>query len=306
MKTTVTTVNNATENIALAETVMSNTYEICGKRIASVPVSLMEIDYSYQRVTGSTIKKLTSEWDNNKCNFLIASYRNNKFYIIDGQHRMTVAKAKGVSSLPCIIFTGLTVEQEALMFGGQQKNVNKLSTYDTFKANVCCGDETINEIKIDMEVKRICDKYGIDITGAKNIRVGEKALRSLSTARLIVKTSPKLFETIINIINSSNWALSSWAYSDKILCALRTVITDAEDKDKIRLALIQIMNEITATQMISYANRVYPSYPWRAAIALAFKEKISEKLGSDKADEETSEQAEKKNGKKAVGKIVAA
>ena len=58
MRINVTNTNNTTvtNNIILAQTVLNNAYEICGKRIASVPVALMEIDDSYQRILGATVK----------------------------------------------------------------------------------------------------------------------------------------------------------------------------------------------------------------------------------------------------------
>ena len=59
-----------------------------GKRIASVPVSLLCTDFEYQRGTDSkTIHALIREWDITKCSFLLISYRDGKFYVVDGQHR---------------------------------------------------------------------------------------------------------------------------------------------------------------------------------------------------------------------------
>lgn len=172
----------ATNTTTVATSVLNNAYSICGKRIASVPVELMELDHTYQRVLGKTTKKLMAEWDNDKCDFLVASYRDNRFYIIDGQHRYSVAKAKGIYDLPCIIFTGLTQSDEALKFAQQQDNVNKLTPYDTFKANIACGDTSIREIAIDMKIKYVCDKYNIEVKKFSNGSQG-KILRCLVTAR---------------------------------------------------------------------------------------------------------------------------
>ena len=218
----------ATSNILAAHTVISNAYEICGKRIASVPVALMAIDDSYQRVLGSTIKKLMSEWDNEKCNFLIVSFRDNKFYIIDGQHRYSVAKAKGIVALPCIIFTGLTQQAEALKFAKQQENVNKLSPYDTFKANIACGDATINEVKVDMEIKRVCDLYNVHIQKYGRESETYKVFRSISTARSIVKKENGIqnFEKLMAVINSTNWRETSSSYSDKFVTALNSYLVE--------------------------------------------------------------------------------
>ena len=104
-------VDNTSSESILARSVMSNTYSICNKRIASVPVMLMKLDKSYQRVTDNTnIQKLIRDWDNDRCDFLLVSFRDDKFYIVDGQHRYTAANYKGIEELPCIILTRLTRE----------------------------------------------------------------------------------------------------------------------------------------------------------------------------------------------------
>jgi hypothetical protein len=274
--TTTETKNTAT---VLATTIMNNTYPICGKRIGSVPVDLMEIDYSYQRVLGTTIKKLMNEWDNEKCNFLLVSFRDNKFYIIDGQHRYSVAKAKGIYDLPCIILTGLTQSQEALKFAQQQDNVNKLNPYDVFKANIACGDASIPAIRVDMEIKRICDNYNVHIKKYGNYKGEEKIFRSLSTARAIVKTENGVqnFEKFMAIVNITNWKETSTSYSDKFVTALNSFLIDNKDNmETIEPKLIKVMNKYSPEDLAAYSNYRYPEYPWRAAIALGLRDAVAE------------------------------
>lgn len=270
--------NNTTSvasNLVLAQTVINNTYEICGKRIASVPTDLMEIDSTYQRVTGTTINKLMREWDNDKCDFLFVSYRNNKFYIIDGQHRYTVAKAKGVVALPCIIFTGLTQNDEALKFAQQGDNVNKLSPYDTFKANIACGNANIKEVAVDMEIKRICDKYGIAIKKYGRGNLGEKVLRCLTTVRKTVGSEnyngAECFEWVMDIINATNWADCSDSYCDYIFSALKGYYLDNSD-DLNEREIMKVMNSITPTDLITKAKYEYPEYGIYVAIGLCLRD----------------------------------
>lgn len=275
--TTVATTNN---NTVLATTVMDNTYSICGKRIASVPVALMELDYSYQRVLGKTVKKLMTDWNDDKCNFLIVSFRNNKFYIIDGQHRYSVAKAKGIVSLPCIIFTGLTREDEALKFAKQQENVNKLSPYDTFKANIACGDTSIDEIRIDMEIKRICDLYNVHIKKYGHGSSDEhKVLRSVCTARRIARKEGGVqnFEKLMAIINATNWRETSSSYADKFVTALNNFLIENKDNmDVVEPKLIKVLNKYTPEDLAAYSNYRYPEYSWRAAITLGLRDAVAE------------------------------
>jgi hypothetical protein len=271
--------NNGTNNTVLAQTVINNTYSICGKRIASVPVELMDIDYTYQRIAGTTINKLMRDWNDEKCDFLVVSFRDNKFYIIDGQHRYTVAKAKGIVSLPCIIFTGLTQNDEALKFARQQDNVNKLSAYDTFKANIACGNANIPEVKTDMEIKRICDKYNIEVKKYGRNNVGEKVLRCLTTVRPLVNSTTydglKCFEWLIDTVNTTNWADCSDSYSDYIIAMLKNYYVDNVDnlnEDK----LMKVMNSITPSELIVKAKYEYSEYGVRIALGLCLRDMIQE------------------------------
>lgn len=273
------TAMDTTNNIVLAQTVLNNTYSICGKRIASVPISLMELDYSYQRVLGATVNKLMEEWDDDKCDFLIASYRDNKYFIINGQHRYSVAKAKGINSLPCIIFTGLTQSDEALKFAQQQDNVNKLTPYDTFKANIACGNINIPEVRTDVEIKRICDKYNIAVKKYGKMNIGEKVLRCLDEVRAYVSSSTyngtACFEWIIDTINATNWADCSDSYCKVIIRLLRNHYADNVDC-LLEKELMEVMNSISPTDLIIKAKYEYPEYKTTAALGLCLRDMIHE------------------------------
>ena len=231
-----TTVIISNETV-LATSVMEKAYSICGKRIASVPVALMELDHSYQRVLSRNTKKLMEQWNNDKCDFLYVSYRDNKFYIIDGQHRYSVAKAKGIPSLPCIIFTGLTREQEALKFAQQNDNVTKLTAYDTYKANIANGDCSIPTVKIDMEIERICSKYKVIVKKTNNKRPTEKSLMCLTSVKRIIAATTyngvECFDWILSVINNSNCNTYSKSYDSYIICMLRNYYTENIDNIKI-------------------------------------------------------------------------
>ena len=76
--------NTKTDDKAeMARSIMDNTYTICNKRIASVPVSLMKLDESYQReIDKDNIQKLVRDWDNDRCDFLLVSFRDDRFYVV--------------------------------------------------------------------------------------------------------------------------------------------------------------------------------------------------------------------------------
>lgn len=288
---TVATVENATVgNVALvvdntktdkdtemARSIMDNTYTICNKRIASVPVSLMKLDESYQReIDKSNIQKLVRDWDNDRCDFLLVSFRDDRFYVVDGQHRYTAADYRGIKALPCIILTELTREQEARIYSRQNENVKKLTIYDVFKANIVNGDTSIPEIKIDMEINKVCKKYGIKV--CKNNRYLKKnALRSLSATRSIVRIyGVECFEWILSTANKTNWKTCSEITSKQIQDMLKNFWV--ENKNNLgywQEAVERVMNTYTPKQIIGCARSDYANYTMGVALNICFKELVN-------------------------------
>lgn len=272
-----------TNKRALAQNTINNAYSICGKMIASVPVELMDIDDSYQRVVSNNVKKLMQDWSDDKCNFLWVSYRDGKFYIIDGQHRWTVAKAKGIVTLPCIIFTGLTVEEEALKFADQNVNVKKLTAYDEYKAHIKNGDMSIPSVATDMYIGRVCDLYGVEVKKRSGVNREEKVLGSLTMARRIVNGIDGLetFDWIIGTVSSTNWRECGDSYSADMMGMFRTFYNN--NKGCIGNAtevLKSVLNSISPTEFVINSKFEYKDYKPKKALTLYLNSLIEEKSKS--------------------------
>lgn len=282
---TVNTVNtvetNTTESI-LSQTVINGATTVCGKKIAAVPVSLLRIDKSYQREPkGDSIQNLIKEWDMNSCDFLDVSFRDGNFYIIDGQHRYTAAKFLGVQTLPCVVRMGLTKNKEAIIFARQNRNVKKLYPYDTYKANVECGDTSYPEVRIDMEIDRICKVYNIEVKKVSAYTKGNKILRSLSRSREIVsRNGVDCFEWIIKTICLTNWENCSLSYSKEIISLLNNFYVENKDNlDRYENAVKNVMNGTTPMQLIAMSKANYSEYTMQTGLNICFK-KLIEKSGN--------------------------
>lgn len=265
------TINTVVGTETMAHVVMNNTYELWGKRIASIPVELLELDYAYQRTETGNANKLAENWDDTACEFLLVSFRDGKFYVIDGQHRMIAAKINGIKSLPCVILTGLTRSEEARRFSVQGVGRKVLTPNDTFKANLECGNTEYKEVATDMEIKRICDKYNITITKSNfNPNINPKRLRSISRARIIVNNSgSSCLEWILDAITNSNWEYCTDAYEKDILMLFKTYYTEnVEDLDVAKEKLIAIMNAITPREFVANAITTFTNYNKNAALKL--------------------------------------
>ena len=276
MNATVKTVEANTVTMtesALAQTVLDGALTICGKKIAAVPVSLLRIDKSYQREPKSdSVQNLIKVWDINSCDFLDVSYRDSKFYVIDGQHRFTAGKYIGVPALPCMIRTGLTRGQEAIIFARQNRNTKKLYPYDTYKANLQCGDTSYPEVKIDMEIDRICSAHNIEVKKVGNATKENKVLRCLFFARRIVRANGSdSFEWVIDTICNTNWENCSDAYTQAIVRMLNDFYI--ENRDNISAyeeSVKKAMNSTTPMQILALSKADYPEYSIQVGLNICF------------------------------------
>lgn len=267
------TKENATVNTSRAEMILNTVSELWGKRTAIVPVDLLDVDYSYQRVRTAHVNKIYDKWDPNQCDYLIVSYRDDKFYIIDGQHRYYAALARGVKDLPCIIRTGLTMEDEARIFVEMNTSRKPLNPFDTFKANIANGNENIPEVKVDMIIKRVCDKHGIKVRQVKT-STEPKVLRTVTQARNIVGkdgNGEHRLDWIFDLIAKSDWAECPESYGSDLLTVFSVYYSNnINDLENAKSRAIKGMCEISPTEFVAKAMYRYNTYKRIGALTLMF------------------------------------
>lgn len=70
----------------------------------------------YQRpVEPEDVDRLIAKWDDRLLTPLVVSFRDGKFNVVDGQHRIAAMRKMadgGNVTVPCLIYTGLSYEQE--------------------------------------------------------------------------------------------------------------------------------------------------------------------------------------------------
>jgi hypothetical protein len=97
----------------------------------------------YQRTTRDAhVADIAKNFDEAKVGTLTVSFRDGKYYIIDGLHRSKALKANGYTHALAIVLTGLTYEQEAELFRRLNKDKREVSTFDDFRAGLEAKDET--------------------------------------------------------------------------------------------------------------------------------------------------------------------
>lgn len=279
-KTTMNTANATITNITdmkatRAKSIVNTTPETWGKRIAVIDMDLFAIDYSYQRVRTAHVNTIYDNWDNNECDPLIVSYRDGRFYIIDGQHRYYAALQKGIENLPCIVRTGLTKEDEARIFVKTNTSRKQLTPFDTFKANIANGNESIPEVKVDMTIKRICDKYNVTIC-RDNAKAAPRILRSISGARKYTKNTEHgeaFFDWVMKVITENSWRDCSDAYRDMFIASLHSYYADNLNNIEIATQkLVLMMDKYSPSDVMSYAKETYSDYGNFAGLSNTIRE----------------------------------
>lgn len=113
----------------------------------------------YQRpVNPKEVERLIREWDERLLDSIIVSFRDGKFYVVDGQHRIVAMRqmngGKGVMA-NCKVYSGLTYEQEADLCYKLDKAKKRLSLSQSTNALAEAGTDA--EVA---EVKRLVESCG--------------------------------------------------------------------------------------------------------------------------------------------------
>ena len=113
----------------------------------------------YQRpVSDPAVDRLVREWDPRLLTPLAVSYREGRYNLVDGQHRICAMRKKNggkdVTTL-CRVYRGLTYEQEAELYYKLDKAKGHLRLSHATKALVESGSDT--EI---IEIKRLLEGVG--------------------------------------------------------------------------------------------------------------------------------------------------
>lgn len=262
------TVDEAATRMLACDAIMRNAVDQNGIRRAYVPMALMELA-PYQRVPDSRrIRRIAENWDDRKSGEVTVSYRDNRFYIIDGQHRVRAATLVGKTDIFCIIYSDLTLEQEALMFADQSINTARPTLKARMSAAIIGGEPRATAIK------QLCDEYGITVTKHKD---DDKPV--LGGVRAALNTynihGERGLRWCFDVILHSSWHFNTKAYGETMLIALRDIYKKyAERSEEAMEALSAYLIDKDFYLLKSIACARYMNRTTRSAIATLFDEEI--------------------------------
>ena len=185
--------------------------------IYDIPTSLIEIDDSYQRqVNDYIVRSILRNYDNNRVDVKLVNYRPNqnggKFWILDGQHTLTVERELGHETLTCKVFIGLDKKEEARLFSKQNEFRRSISAYNQFKA------EVVGQMYPACDIKRMCENYQINIEQAKGF-VPENTITSVRKLYNIVKRHGlEGLDFTLQTLIELGWNNVPAGMNEKVLC----------------------------------------------------------------------------------------
>ena len=106
----------------------------------SLSTGVLNSGLPYQRpVKEKELKKFVEEWDDTLFDPPVVSFRDGKFNVVDGQHRIAALRAMNGGNeviIPCKVYTGLTYEQEAELCYKLDQAKRRLTIAQSIKALV--------------------------------------------------------------------------------------------------------------------------------------------------------------------------
>jgi len=127
-----------------------------------VPTKELEVDYAYQRdqINDRRVQELSRSWDWVACGCLVVALReDNKWFVVDGQHRKLAADLRGdIAELPCLVFETTGRREEAMGFLTINQGRASVGSLDRYKAQLLAGDKTA--FALESIVRRTGHRFG--------------------------------------------------------------------------------------------------------------------------------------------------
>ena len=270
----------------LFEITNGNAQKIGGKVYAEIPVELLMIDESYQRVTTynkDRVAKLTTQFDTNKMDTLVVSVHEEekRYYIVDGMHRYLAAINRELKSLPCEIkhFSGTTEErqkEEAKYFINQYILTDPLSPIDQHKGRVLINEQAY--VILDNAVNARKEIHLKDNRNKGRQKPG--TITGYRAAVRIAERNEKLLNDVFDALIGANWHLVGTGLSDYSLRMVADVLAAHDDKsDEVKAEIAKILRQIEPKLFRAVAQGKYVMRTQGSANALYLEDLVCTNLG---------------------------
>lgn len=249
--------------------------------IDEVPLSLLLIDERYQRPPDmSRVNRMARNFNPALLRLLEVNWRADDTYaVLDGGHRLMMARALGFKMLRCRVHIGLSVQEEADRYYELNSSEKGLNGHDKWKANLFAGHP--DAVALD----RLTKKHGYEIRrGSTN----PNAIQAVDALRSeFAKGGPVVIDRVLRTMRTC-WPEDVSAREATIvsgLSAFYRTYPEVSDKDLfprlIKVGPVQILQAVVSeskTMMVGTGSNNRPTLAARSITRLYNKGRRTGKL----------------------------
>ena len=160
-------------------------------RFELVPLDKLFIDADYQRPLTSFVETVAREYDPALVGTLIVSERTNGMHaVIDGQTRSEAMRLNSEPEAPCLIYSGLSREQEAELFADLQTKRRGMATYLRFRAALVAKKPEA------VAIAQIVRLAGFEL----DVEETPHTVKAIAALEKVYRRDPALLETVMHVI----------------------------------------------------------------------------------------------------------
>ena len=229
----------------------------------------------YQRpVRQAHVNRLIRKWDPKDLTTIEVSYRDGKYNVVNGQHRLAaMRKMNGGEDLVarCLVYTGMTYEQEAAMYYLLDKTSGHLKLANAIKALLESGtDPSIIDIK--QRIERAGFTWALDKPAGATYEI--KPVREIINAyqKLGGHTFSRMLGLMAGAWHGTQNSLKSGMISGMALF-LKTHETELEDYEFIRR-----LSQVDPAEIIQLAQVDRPAMRYARLIRKKYNEQGAKML----------------------------
>lgn len=170
------------------------------KAIISINPLLIHVPDWQRDLTVNTAKKIGAEFSPYKWDLPKIMHKNNKFYVVDGMHRVIGAYFGNMKLIQVEVLIGITEAEAVDLFLSQQDDRKNMTPVDTYSAALVAKKEEY------VRLKAICDRNHVAVKGdRKPVDNPIGVLTPISDGVKMAKNCPDLLDRILKLIVKLQW-----------------------------------------------------------------------------------------------------
>lgn len=253
------------------ETIVKNAMMMGNVMYARIPLHLLDKPAWQRHPNMSNVRKLATHWSEPKAQAIIVSYRDGKFWIIDGQHRVLAAGMKEIQDIFAQIYTGLTAEEEVELFTEQNTHKTAIRAYHRLFAENQIGSNPGKEIFEVLKANKVKFKEYRSVTPGvlSCMHTVEDSYKKIGRAGL---------DWVFKAIQALQWTEVKDGYSSKVIYALTQLwykYNETQNMDEVSQKLARVYGRYAPEDVTLQALNTYKGYRQKSALTALLESAIT-------------------------------